>query len=196
MAMTAVPVDVATKKLPAWSAAVPLWAAHNWLWIDLAQTCVLLWTSDALAAVAVEGGDLVALLSSLRMLSYSLIVLNCAPGTEIPTGWWYALESALEPGGLLFVCGRRDDALGSQVALHSSLRVGAWHVVEQPQGKSDVWRLRPASRRIGVWYDRHLTPAYGLRTLLLQAMTHVLPSKFLARGRQVDCLAFSREVRA
>lgn len=194
MAITAEPVDVAPKKPPAWSAAIPLWAARSWLWIDLAQTCLVLWTSDALGAVALESGDLVAFLSGLRLLSCSLIVLNCAPGTDLPLSWWCALESALEPGGLLFVCGRRDDALGRQAALQSSLRVGAWHVIEQPQGESAAWRLRPASRRMSVWYDRHLAPAYGLRTLLLQALAHVLPSKLLARAQQVDCLILSREV--
>src|SRR5438105_1645480 len=61
-----------------------------------------------------------------------------------------------------------------------------WHVIE-PQGDGS-WRLRPDSRAMQLWFDRHLAPPYGMRTWLRQLRGRWLPSP-----HKIACLPVWRE---
>jgi hypothetical protein len=166
--------------LPAWSAALPLWASTNWLWLSVSSSnSIRYWTGmvgQMLSAGPADSPKQVPL-----TISYSLIVLDCRAVRALPDDWWAQLERMMLPGGLALVCCRRDGRLPERVgALSSNLCPGTWHVIEP--GQEDNWQLRPASpfmRLIAL----ELNPPYSTRVWLGRILRRWVPGP-----DAMDCL--------
>jgi hypothetical protein len=181
--------------LPAWSAALPLWAGESWLWIELSASGEV----REIYPTAVEADESrvhgtparTHELGLARLPGGSLsdiIVVDCRAAGAVPETWWPRFEAALEPGGVLFVCGLRDPALPGRIARNArGLRPAAWEVIE-PQ-EDATWRLRPDNRSAHEWSDRHLNPPFGLRTWLRQIRRRWIPFR-----HGLACLPVWREL--
>jgi hypothetical protein len=177
--------DLLPADLPAWAPALPLWAGARWLWLSLALDGLLrYWCGGAVA----ERGQ-ATLLSELPVAPpYPLIVLDYGAASFAPD-LWTQLAALLAAGGVLFVCGPRQNTLPAQIrATAAGLRPATWHVLEP--GVEGYWRLRPDQATILHLLDANLQPPDTLRDWLHQVQRRWRPV------RQVACLPVWRDTEA
>ena len=169
------------RDLPAWAAALPLWAGERWLWLTLSPTGLLAIRGDSANTESLQGDD------PFASGPYDLVVVHSQRSSPVTPAMWTRLLAALRPGAMLLVCAEGRGHLRDEIATAApGLSPSTWHVIEPDNEGS--WRLRPATRPMHIWCDHHLSPPYSLRSWLRQSLRRWLPS-----SQRLACLPVWRE---
>jgi len=154
--------------------ALPRWLGVRWLWIIAGLDAPLrVWQGNASGRPVARDEPNLEFLAGAG--GAAVVVLDYRGAGAVPAAWWPALATALAPGGVLFLCGPRAEALpGAIRAVAPELQPAAWHVLTP--GQDGYWYLRPALAALRQMIDSQLQPPYSVRAWLTQVRRRWAPS--------------------